>query len=530
MVGLPNIRAVRITDPRGRLLSHVVRQPGAKPEVRFGSGPIDAPAAANAATRIDYSQPASGWRYQLGLGDPGRMVVWQPIFSGTLLGWVVVDHDLASTAEIRKLIWRDSLAAGSIASIVSILLLLLFLKHPIGALQTATAFADRLDEAHGDQLPVIHGTSEIESLTLALNRAATRLFSQSTGLNNQKLALLARTATLTAEITEHRKTESALRDSEDNFRVMVEAQPECVKIVDVEGCLVQMNAAGLAMIEADSLQQAQGLSVVGLVAASQQKAYRAFEASVLAGKSATMEFEIIGLKGARRWMASSAVPLPNQPDAHPKMLAITRDVSERRRIEEDIVQLNTQLSQFKSTLDQALEAIFIFDPESLLFTYVNQGAMKQVGYSETELMQMTPVDIKPELTLAQFQQLVQPLIEGVQPSLTFQSVNRHKDGHDTPVEIFLQLIRLEGQAPRFVAMVNDISAREQAAAERRSLEAQLRESQKIEAIGTLAGGIAHDFNNILGAIMGNVALARGDLPAGHAAQKSLDPRVRQLNA
>ena len=127
--------------------------------------------------------------------------------------------------------------------------------------------------------------------------------------------------------------------------------------------------------------------------------------------------------------------------------------------------LHTELSQFKNTLDQTLDCIFMFDPESLCFTYANKGAMKQIGYSETELMQMTPVDIKPELTLEQFRQVVQPLVDGVQPSLTFQTVHRHKDGHDIPVEIFLQLVRLEGQGqsqpPRFVAVVSDISERKQ---------------------------------------------------------------------
>jgi len=140
-------------------------------------------------------------------------------------------------------------------------------------------------------------------------------------------------------------------------------------------------------------------------------------------------------------------------------IGVSTDITERKKSEKDVLQLNTQLNQFKNTLDQTLEAVFICDPESLRFTYVNQGAMQQVGYSETELMQMTPVDIKPLYSLAQFQKVVQPLIDGVRPSFTFQTVHRHKDGHDVPVEVFLQLIRLEGQAPRFVAMVTDISER-----------------------------------------------------------------------
>ncbi|HKX42565.1 MAG TPA: response regulator [Burkholderiaceae bacterium] len=73
-----------------------------------------------------------------------------------------------------------------------------------------------------------------------------------------------------------------------------------------------------------------------------------------------------------------------------------------------------------------------------------------------------------------------------------------------------------------VAAQRDIDVRKQAEAAHRELEAQLRESQKMESIGTLAGGIAHDFNNILGAILGNLALARGDVGPEHPALQSLE--------
>lgn len=123
---------------------------------------------------------------------------------------------------------------------------------------------------------------------------------------------------------------------------------------------------------------------------------------------------------------------------------------------------HTELYHFKNTLDQTLDCVFMFLPDTLRFTYVNEGVKRQTGYSEAELMQMTPADLAPEFTMEKFRQALQPLIEGTQSSLTFQTVQRHKDGHDMPVEAFLQLIRLEGQEPRFVAMVSDISARKQA--------------------------------------------------------------------
>ena len=73
-----------------------------------------------------------------------------------------------------------------------------------------------------------------------------------------------------------------------------------------------------------------------------------------------------------------------------------------------------------------------------------------------------------------------------------------------------------------LGMVTDITERKQAQAKRELLESQLRESQKMEAIGTLAGGIAHDFNNILAAILGNVSLARQHLTDAHPASGGLD--------
>jgi len=124
--------------------------------------------------------------------------------------------------------------------------------------------------------------------------------------------------------------------------------------------------------------------------------------------------------------------------------------------------LDIELHQFKNTLDQTLDCIFMFDPDTLKFTYINEGAKQQIGYSGTELLQMSLGDIMSDFSQSHFQEIVRPLIEGIQPSFTFLSAFTHKDNHIIPVEIFLQFIRLEGQDPRFVAMVNDISERQAA--------------------------------------------------------------------
>jgi diguanylate cyclase (GGDEF)-like protein/PAS domain S-box-containing protein len=104
----------------------------------------------------------------------------------------------------------------------------------------------------------------------------------------------------------------------------------------------------------------------------------------------------------------------------------------------------------------------MFEPASLKFFYVNQGAMEQVGYSETELMNMTPYDIKPEISEQEFRDMIDPLISEKQPSLSFETIHQHKNGTRIPVEIFLQYINPPGESPRFVAIVRDVSERREA--------------------------------------------------------------------
>ncbi|MDO8351575.1 MAG: PAS domain S-box protein, partial [Gallionella sp.] len=122
------------------------------------------------------------------------------------------------------------------------------------------------------------------------------------------------------------------------------------------------------------------------------------------------------------------------------------------------------LAKFKHTLDQVHDCIFMFSPDTLRFTYVNHGAVAQVGYSDVELLQMTPLEIKPAYSEAQFRAMLQPLLNGESPSLTFETIHRHKDGHTMPVEVYIQAVRQEDNTLICVDLVRDITERKLAEA------------------------------------------------------------------
>ena len=122
-------------------------------------------------------------------------------------------------------------------------------------------------------------------------------------------------------------------------------------------------------------------------------------------------------------------------------------------------------------LENSLNEIYIFDANSLHFIQVNEGARRNLGYTMEELKSLTPVDLKPELMAAQFDELIRPLRSKTQEKLKFETVHRRKDHTEYPVEVHLQRAQFE-QTPVFVAIILDIT-------ERKEAERTLRESHDL---------------------------------------------------
>jgi diguanylate cyclase (GGDEF)-like protein/PAS domain S-box-containing protein len=145
---------------------------------------------------------------------------------------------------------------------------------------------------------------------------------------------------LLIDVTEHTLAEEKTRQSEARLRAILDAEPECVKVIAPDGSLVEMNRAGLAMLEAETLDQVREHGVLNFVAPPYRDVFLGALRRTLAGEEARLEFEVIGLGGTRRWLETHTSPIALPGADATGALAVTRDVTERKRAEAQVAYLS----------------------------------------------------------------------------------------------------------------------------------------------------------------------------------------------
>lgn len=242
-------------------------------------------------------------------------------------------------------------------------------------------------------------------------------------------------------------TEMSLRESEYHLETIIKNEPECINIVDAQGLLIQMNPAGLAMIEADSLEQVTGKPYLDFVATEYRSAYIHLHQQVLAGESVQMRYEVVGLKGRRRWMETHAVPM--QAHGQLALLAVTRDISERKLAEEKI-----QLAA--SVFSTSREGILITAADGSIID-VNDAFTQITGYSRDDALGQNP----------------RMLSSGQQDKVVYEALwhslistgywfgelwNRHKNGEVYAESLSISAVRDDdGITRHYVGLFSDIT-------------------------------------------------------------------------
>ncbi len=217
------------------------------------------------------------------------------------------------------------------------------------------------------------------------------------------------------------------------------------------------------------------------------------------------------------WVLNSGKVTERGADRRPlRMLGTTQNISARHAAEE-------QVHRDAEVLSKIQEAIICTDAEGVI-TYWNEGATKLFGWTAAEMVgrshtERFPASAGAEVRIKAQQRLGSVIAYG---EMRRETEDYRKDGSRVWTEA--RLVRINdsrGSPAGLIAVCHDITARRQAEQERRQLEQQLLQAQKMDTMGTLAGGIAHDFNNIIAAILGYTELA--------LAQNTQDERSRRMH-
>jgi PAS domain S-box-containing protein len=306
------------------------------------------------------------------------------------------------------------------------------------------------------------------------------------------------------DISERKESEHNLRASEERYRAIAEVSPAGIWQVTLEGKTIYANPSMITLLELDNAGELTGTTFhTFFTEASLQEIARAHELR-LRGVSSMYEVELIGKRGRHANLLIAGAPLFDVAGRLNSIIGSLTDITERKQMERS---LRESEQRYRAVFDTNPFPMYVFDRKTLAFLAVNEATVLHYGHSASEFGGLTLLDLRfPE----DHDQVHAEAAES-RPSAVHGQLARHrrKDGTAVDVELSTHDLVFGGRGARLVVAI-DVT-------ERQRLEAQLRQAQKMEAVGRLAGGVAHDFNNVLTVISGYTDLLARQLGPGHSA-------------
>jgi PAS domain S-box-containing protein len=312
--------------------------------------------------------------------------------------------------------------------------------------------------------------------------------------------------TIWRDVTQRKLAETASRENEKFLQTIIDTEPECIKLLAADGTLLLMNRAGLAMIDADSLEQVRGQCIYPLVAPEYRETFTSLTEDVFRGKAGVLEFDAVGLKGRRITLETHAVPLRGGKDEIIALLGVTRDVTDRKKAEEA---LRESENRYRLLFDQSPDGILLIDEAGGIVEF-NDSAHRRLGYSREEFARLRVADVdvfeSPDEVRARIRDIFR---EG---RAEFEVKHKTKQGELRDVHVMIQAIHLSG-GPILHAIWHDITGR------KRAEEARIRSERRFHAL----------FDSTpLGVVM--VGTDRAILDCNAAFQKMLGYSLDELKA
>jgi len=297
------------------------------------------------------------------------------------------------------------------------------------------------------------------------------------------------------DISERKRWEEALHESENKYRLLVDNQTDLVVKVDTEGRFQFVSPSYCELFEKTEAELL-GKTFMPLVHEEDREGTaKAMEDLYHPPYKAYMEQRAM-TKDGWRWLGWMDTAILDENKNITTIIGVGRDITERKQAEQ---QLYESEARFKALHNASFGGIGIHDKGIIIDC--NHGLAEMTGYTEKELIGMDSLRLIAEASRNTVRKHIESGYEK-----TYEAIGIRKNGEKFPIQIEARNIPFKGKMVRTVEF-RDITERKGAEEERERLHAQLLQAQKMEAIGTLAGGIAHDFNNMLGVIIGNVEMA-----------------------
>jgi two-component system cell cycle sensor histidine kinase/response regulator CckA len=358
---------------------------------------------------------------------------------------------------------------------------------------------------------------------------AIRTITHTRSARQEDAAALARlVAELEAQNKVLRYSNAAAESASERFETLFASVPLALMVVDEHDMVVQGNAMAHRLFQPSEHDRALTSLMPFVSVGHVAKVMQGFREARRSGNSETSEVvfsigEQQSLTGDLHIRRIETLREDGEPVVQFICAVVDQGplLAERRALQQSAMALqerNEQLflgeRRLEAVINSALDAIICVDQNSKI-TVFNPTAAALFQCSASNALGSSLERFLPDAAQAlAFAQISTQAMLG-------ERTARTASGRELSVEISVSFER-HAAGESTTVFARDLTGRKKAEAHRSVLEAQLRESQKMQAMGTLAGGIAHDFNNILAAILGNVELASGDLPEGAPAQVSLD--------
>ncbi len=305
----------------------------------------------------------------------------------------------------------------------------------------------------------------------------------------------------TEDITDRKQAENELRESESRWRSYLESAPYGIFLADENGKYQQVNPAACHITGYDETELL-SMSIPDLLAPeSLEESFASFTELKKNGRS-FVECPFITKTGMQRWWSVSAVKL-----SETQFLGFVEDVTEHKQAEKEI---KDSATRWNNTFDAISDIVCVISKEHE-FLEINASGLKLLNIPKEDIIGKkcyelihgadSPIPICP----------CNAVLETHKPEFVeYEDNGRYYMLSAWPIESG------SGKVLSFVHIIADITDKKTAEDERKQIQNQLVQVQKIETVGRLAGGVAHDFNNLLTIISGNSELALADITPDHA--------------